>query len=65
VPLAGAMIDHGPLAPSGMGQRRQRTDIDQLAWKIREIIADPWKIFHPKPRLWPASAAPCCTSAAD
>jgi fumarylpyruvate hydrolase len=49
VPMPGHVITKGELALEVNGQTRQRSDIDQLIWDIREQIADLSLFYHLQP----------------
>ncbi len=49
VPMPGVVLDRGELALSVNGQPRQKSDIDQLIWNIRELLADLSKFYHLQP----------------
>ena len=49
VPMPGTVLDKGELVMSVNGEVRQKSDIDQLIWNVRELIADLSKFYHLQP----------------
>ncbi|CAN7299015.1 fumarylacetoacetate hydrolase family protein [Acidovorax sp. LjRoot118] len=49
VPLPGVVIERGAIALSVNGQVRQQSDVDQLIWNIRELLADLSQFYHLQP----------------
>jgi fumarylpyruvate hydrolase len=50
VPAEGrSVINHGEISMTVNGQPRQKADLRQLIWSIREIIADLSKFYHLQP----------------
>jgi fumarylpyruvate hydrolase len=49
VPMPGAVLNHGGLSLTVNGQPRQNSDIAELIWNIRELIADLSRFYHLQP----------------
>jgi fumarylpyruvate hydrolase len=49
VPMPGVVLAQGELALSVNGELRQKSDLDQLIWNIRELIADLSLFYHLQP----------------
>jgi fumarylpyruvate hydrolase len=47
--MPGAVVGQGALRMSVNGQLRQQSNVDQLIWDVREIIADLSLFYHLQP----------------
>ena len=49
VPAGGVALERGAIELSVNGEIRQRSDLDKLIWKVRELIADLSLFYHLQP----------------
>ncbi|MDQ7747100.1 fumarylacetoacetate hydrolase family protein [Hydrogenophaga pseudoflava] len=49
VPMPGVVVEKGSIALEVNGATKQSSDVDQLIWNIREIIADLSRFYHLQP----------------
>jgi fumarylpyruvate hydrolase len=49
VPMPGIVLERGGLELTVNGKTRQKSDLSQLIWNIRELIADLSKFYHLQP----------------
>jgi fumarylpyruvate hydrolase len=49
VPMPGVVIERGAIALEVNGQTKQSSNVDQLIWNIRELIADLSTYYHLQP----------------
>ena len=49
VPMPGVLLDHGAIQLSVNGVQKQKSDINQLIWNVRELIADLSLYYHLQP----------------
>ena len=49
VPMPGVVLERGALMLAVNGQARQQSDLGQLIWNVRELIADLSRFYHLEP----------------
>ena len=49
VPMPGVVLERAEISLEVNGKTRQRSNIDQLIWNVREIIADLSRFYHLQP----------------
>lgn len=49
VPMPGVVLDRGALSMSVNGATKQKSDLSQLIWNVREIIVDLSQFYHLQP----------------
>jgi len=49
VPMPGVALERGELVLDVNGGNRQHSNVDQLIWSVRELIADLSRFYHLQP----------------
>ena len=49
VPMPGVALDRGALSMSVNGATKQKSDLSQLIWNVREVVADLSQFYHLQP----------------